>query len=204
MSEADDDRQAELEPDRARVQRVVGARVRAAGSAIGSAARRFDARRFSRRILRHFAAMERAQTASSGRPGTTRKIQRQSTRTGLRGSDHLVDILVGVRQRDEHRLELRRAAETRRDPACCGRTTPNRVGVGSLRGRVVGDRARGEEQGQHRADPVHLRRDVGRLGRGDEAVAQPLAEVLEALVGAGAIEDLERLEARPPSRADFR
>ena len=135
----------------------------------------------------------RARVNRRGR--SVKLLSRRAGQGGPGGGDHSVDIVVGVGEADEHRLELRRRQE---DPVRAHAAEKSRepVGVGGLRGRVVGDGAGREEQGQHRADPVDDRRDAGRERRGREPIAQAGAELLELLVRVRAREDLHRLQAR--------
>ena len=123
----------ELEADRARRQRVVRAAcvVRAAGSTARLRTPRVTTLRMQRvlrGILRHFAACGETDCISGPRR-TTRLLQRQSTTDAFAAAIDLIDVLVGVRERHEHRLELRgrqkhaalpHAAEERAEPRGVG------------------------------------------------------------------------------------
>ena len=149
----------ELEPDRARRQRVVralapcGRRGRCTAPAHVAS-------------MRGLSCIESCDISPlwadaaciSGRPRTTRDfacvnrreagLARQRSpgrcpRRCARGDTNIASNCEGGRNTPRSRMLRKNVAEPR--------------GVGGLRGRVVGDRARREEQRHHRADPVHAR-----------------------------------------------
>src|SRR2546423_15413015 len=103
------------------------------------------------------------------------------------GLDGAVDVGVGVREREEHRLELRRRDV---DPALEQVPEEGGVAVGVARSRVVvvAHGLFATEERQHRADSLHP-------PEGGQALLEPGAQPLELLVDAVVAEPAQHRES---------
>ena len=135
--------------------------------------------------------------AGSRRPRPPRSRPRdQPPRTSATAFDRAVDLVVGVREGDEHALELRRRDV---DPALeqAAEQHSVAVGVAALGVREPRDRPVGGEEGRHRADALDARRTGAGPPRAARRGARAARRRRRRAAGAAR-------RARPRSRAGSR
>src|SRR5262249_897989 len=121
-----------------------------------------------------------------------RSVRDQRLRSGASGER---DVRVGVRERHEGRLELRRRQEhaAREHLVEVARVA---LRVGALGRSVVRYWVPAKEARQHRADTVHRQRHARLIGAGFQSTLELTAERLETTVGVGLPELGDRRETR--------
>src|SRR5580765_6601208 len=105
---------------------------------------------------RSWSSRERnaAVQSSLSRPASSAIVSQRSAVKGRNGLDRTVDLLLAVRKRDEHALELaRRDVDPAREQMAEERAVA--LGVGLLRVVEVAHRPVRHEQRRHRADTLH-------------------------------------------------
>ena len=142
---------------------------------------------------------------SEGRPAGYPAYARPRRRPSGRRATVGVDVVVGVGDREEGRLELGRRQVDAVLEHARGRSSANFL-VSALRALAASKTGvGGEEDRDHRADPVHLDRHPGRRGRPRRA---PSSSAAPQLPRAGrrrpASRAAERGDARPPWPAGSR